>query len=153
MDRIRRRDDGAIVFDLKRPRRGVTQFVFAPLSFLARICSLVPPPGFHMVRFFGAPAGGAPVRAAIVPTPPESTPDRPTAPQRPATMGWADLLRRVFAVDITRCACGGALRIVAVITQPSVVEAILAAIRLSAHPNARPPPLGRHPDELVFVPD
>ncbi len=153
LDRISRRADGAIVFDLKRPRRGVTRMVFEPLAFLARICSLVPPPGFHMTRFYGGLAAGSPIRAAIVPAPPQPTPDRPTAPKRPATMGWADLLQRVFETDITRCACGGTFRIVAAIRTPTVVEAILAAIVLSTNPNARPPPVGRHPDDPVLVVD
>ncbi|MFT5433102.1 MAG: hypothetical protein ACI9OJ_003807, partial [Myxococcota bacterium] len=35
-------------------------------------------------------------------------------------MAWAELLQRVFLVDILECPCGGRLRIIAVITRPDV---------------------------------
>ena len=39
---------------------------------------------------------------------------------------WARLLRRIYEVDPLRCPCGGALRVVSVITDPVVVDRILA---------------------------
>jgi len=42
---------------------------------------------------------------------------------------WAELLRRVFAVDVLRCGlCGGRRELIAQIIQPGVVTAILAAL-------------------------
>ncbi|MBC8067083.1 MAG: transposase, partial [Deltaproteobacteria bacterium] len=38
-------------------------------SFLARLCALVPPPGFHMVRYYGVLAARHALRPAIVPQP------------------------------------------------------------------------------------
>jgi hypothetical protein len=44
---------------------------------------------------------------------------------------WAELLKRVFAVDVLRCPdCGGRRRIIASITQGSVIRAILATLGL-----------------------
>ena len=40
-------------------------------------------------------------------------------------MTWARLLKRVFDIDIERCACGGKLKLVAVIEEPAVIEKIL----------------------------
>jgi hypothetical protein len=62
-------------------------------------------------------------------------------------MTWAQRLKRVFGIDIETCAvCGGAMRIVACIEDPAVIEKILA--HLDAKPAAgrasRPRP-GRAP--------
>jgi len=59
------------------------------------------------------------------------------APLRPRRLSWAQLLRRVFAVDAFQCECGGRMRILAAIDQPEVVRAILECLGLSS----RAPPL------------
>jgi hypothetical protein len=47
-------------------------------------------------------------------------------------------MRRVFERDVLECPdCGGRMRVLATITQPSVIRAILECLGLSA----RPPPL------------
>ena len=58
---------------------------------------------------------------------------------------WAELLRRVFAIDVLVCVhCGGARRLLAAITAPRSIERVLRAMGLSAEapmlPPARPPP-------------
>jgi len=46
---------------------------------------------------------------------------------RRAAIGWAQRLRRVFGIDVERCAaCGGTLRIIACIEDRAVIEKILA---------------------------
>ncbi len=52
---------------------------------------------------------------------------------------WATLLKRVHDVDALACPCGGRLRVIALITEPEVVVAILSALHL---PTA-PPPIAR----------
>jgi hypothetical protein len=47
---------------------------------------------------------------------------------------WATLLRRVHAIDALACACGGRLRVIALITDPEVVAAILTSLHLPAAP-------------------
>jgi hypothetical protein len=49
-------------------------------------------------------------------------------------MTWARLLKRVFDIDIERCACGGKLKLVAVIEEPAVIEKILTHLGLAAQP-------------------
>jgi hypothetical protein len=65
---------------------------------------------------------------------------------------WADLMRRIFQIDILACTCGGRLRFIATIEDPPVVQRILAHVGLpttvpEARP-ARPPPAAD--DTLAF---
>ena len=75
--------------------------------------------------------------------------DEPRSPeQKRRAMSWAQRLKRVFSIDITTCAhCGGAVRIVASIEEPTAIRAILAHFEKhgaleQAHyrPAARAPP-------------
>jgi hypothetical protein len=52
-------------------------------------------------------------------------------------MSWARLLKRVFDIDVERCACGGKLKIIAVIEEPAVIERILTHLGLAAQPPPR----------------
>ena len=68
-------------------------------------------------------------------------------------LGWAALLARVFAVDVTLCpSCGGRLRLVAVLSDPASIGRYLSGVGLAADPLAmavaRPPP--QRELELVF---
>jgi hypothetical protein len=47
------------------------------------------------------------------------------------------LLKRVFDIDIEQCACGGKLKLIAIIEGPAVIEKILKHIGLDPQP---PPP-------------
>ena len=47
-------------------------------------------------------------------------------------MSWARLLRRVFDIDVERCACGGQLKIIVAIDDPVVIVRILAHLGLPA---------------------
>jgi hypothetical protein len=57
-----------------------------------------------------------------------SADDEPHSPeQKRRAMTWAQRLKRVFGIDITTCVhCGGAVRIVASIEEPTAIRAILA---------------------------
>ncbi len=77
-------------------------------KFLARLCALVPPPGFHMTRYFGVFANRHHLRHRIIPSaapmpgqqlgladsanlkPPDDTQSSP----RPRRLAWAKLLAR-----------------------------------------------------------
>ena len=86
-------------------------------------------------------------RPEIVPRPPESPPAPPCEPApsaarekepRPpdARIPWAELLRRVFRLDVLACPCGGRRKVLAFITERSVARSILDAMGL---PSAAPP--------------
>jgi hypothetical protein len=73
---------------------------------------------------------------------PLPVPEEPTI--RPRRLAWADLLRRVFAVDILECPrCGGRMRLLAAIQPPDVTQAILDCLDLSS----------RAPPTAAAVPD
>ena len=62
----------------------------------------------------------------------EQTPTEPgCAHDRPARIGWARLLKRVFEIDLEHCPhCGGQLRIIATILESAVIDRILTHLRL-----------------------
>lgn len=63
---------------------------------------------------------------------------------RPARMGWAKLLRRVFDLDLQHCPnCGGELKIIAAILEQPVVEKILTHLGLQARAPPRAPARGQ----------
>jgi hypothetical protein len=50
-------------------------------------------------------------------------------------MSWAQLLKRVFDIDVEHCPnCGGALKIIAAIEDPPVIVKILSHLRLRPAP-------------------
>ena len=62
--------------------------------------------------------------------PPEATPQRPGRAQR-----WAELLARVFGLDMEKCEdCGGPIKIVSAILDPNAIKAILTYLRLPDKP-------------------
>lgn len=131
-ERIELTSDHQVLLTLKKKRRnGVKRILLEPHAFLARLCALIPPPMSNQTIDFGVLAAGSGARPHCIPTPPPSSPTRPTAPERPATMAWAELLQRTFAIDIRQCPCGGWLKLTAVIESPDVFQATAAAIILS----------------------
>lgn len=54
-------------------------------------------------------------------------------------MSWARLLKRVFDIDVERCACGGQLKIIAAIEEPAVIVRILTHLGLAARAPPRAP--------------
>ncbi len=145
-ERLGRDGDGLVVYELKQPfRDGTTHVLFEPLDFIARLAALVPRPRTHLIRFHGLFAPNARHRRLVVPA---ATPARASAGGAPtpsparAQMSWAQRLRRVFFIDVSRCErCGAALRVLAVITEPRVIAATLAHLETRA---ARSLPPARH---------
>jgi hypothetical protein len=117
----------------------------SPLEFMQRLAALVPRPRLHLIRFHGVLAPNAKLRSQVVPAPEQATTAgagecvHAHAHSAPLRMSWARLLKRVFDIDVERCACGGQLKIIAVIEQPEVIERILTHIGLSAQPPPRAP--------------
>jgi hypothetical protein len=122
-------------YELKTPyRNGTTHVIFEPLDFIARLAALVPKPRVNLTRFHGVFAPNSRYRARVTPAKRGrgsqrcSTGDSqaPTPGERRASMTWAQRLKRVFGIDIETCrACGGAVRIIACIEDPVVIEKIL----------------------------
>ena len=104
---------------------------------MQRLAALVPRPRLHLIRFHGVLAPNAQLRSAIIPQTSETTTSRPdnsdaTTPRSTsARIGWAQLLKRVFNIDVSLCPhCGGPLKIIAAIQNPSAIARILGHLGL-----------------------
>jgi hypothetical protein len=108
----------------------------AALEFIARWVDHVPERYEVRVRYAGAYATRRRVwwrrrGVALVASPPVVTPAPEPAGEWPALRArrrrWAELLRRVFQVEVAVCPrCGGESRILGFVTEPPVVRRILA---------------------------
>jgi hypothetical protein len=150
--------DGAarVTFELKTPwRDGTTHLEMTPIDFMERLAALVPRPRLHLIRFHGVLAPNAKLRAMVVPQSPGSacprhdcrtqrgadaaaSAGRADAPAPRPGLRWADLLRRVYDIDMRTCPnCGqGRLEPIATILDPDAIARILAAMALQ--PRAPP---------------
>jgi hypothetical protein len=115
-------------------RDGTTHILLEPLDFLARLAALVPPPRAHLTRYHGVFAPASAWRAAITPAGRGRGARREATPEQPmpkhASMTWMQRLKRVFAIEIERCGrCGGKLCVIASLSEPALIERILASVR------------------------
>ena len=119
-------------YELKKAWRDGTRFVrLDPYELIARICAMVPPPWFNMIRFHGVLAPNAKLREQVVASARPYVPPQENAVPNPlqlplfgkefdepeADVGhkrrkpWAWLLRHVFAIDVSVCPkCGGRMK-------------------------------------------
>jgi hypothetical protein len=147
--RLTRLDNGDISYSLKKSWSDGTYAVqFSPTELIEKLIGLIPQPRIHMTRYFGVLAPNHKWRSKIVPGPPktEAAPDAAVASvPKKRRMSWAELLKRVFQIDITTCRdCGGTLRFIAVVMERSVVVKILKHLGLPSEiprwSHARAPP-------------
>ena len=139
--RLRILDDGQLAFTLKTPwSNGTTHLLLSPHELLEKLAALVPPPRLNLVRYHGCLAPNARDRDRIVP----GAADEPSmtgesdSPPCPHRLSWCQLLARVFSVDVTECPdCGGRMKIVAALTDPTSIRTYLEGVGLPA----RPPPI------------
>jgi len=62
-----------------------------------------------------------------------------TEPEKRRAMTWARRLKRVFKIDVEVCEhCGGAVKIVACIQRPEVIERIVRHVRGKGRARRRP---------------
>ena len=143
LQRLSQGEDGRLVYRMKRPRAGSLFLLLTPDELLARLATLVPPPRVHGLRYHGifaphskargrvvpAPEPGAPVVAAPRKKKPAGKPgrrERATEPVRSYRIPWAELLAKVFEIDVLACPeCGGRMQLIAFIAEPAVAKRIL----------------------------
>jgi len=129
-ERLSLTPQGNVRYRLKTPYRdGTTEVILEPLDFMSRLAALVPTPRINLTRYHGvfapnhrwreqvtlAKRGQRQAESAIEP-----------APARHASMTWAQRLKRVFKIEIETCEhCGGAVKVIASIEDPLVIERIL----------------------------
>ena len=165
LERLSKLRDGSLAYRTKYGRGQRTHLVMTPVEFLARVASLVPPPRIPLVRYFGVLAPHSPYRDRVVPktsTHDETQePEKPkskrankdpneslslcsTVPddddesrsQTSRYIDWATLMKRTFGIDPLRCPkCEARMKVLAVISQPEVVDKILAHVGLPVEPD------------------
>jgi hypothetical protein len=141
VDRMALTASGQVRYTLKTSYRdGTTHRVLEPLDLMARLAALVPPPRMHLRRFHGVFAPHRKLRAAVTAAhrgvgATEKTPADPCEPPTPrhVAMNWARRLKRVFGIEIERCAhCGGKLALIASIEEPELIARILWHLQRTA---------------------
>ena len=168
-DRLERLADGRIEIAFKRPWKDATRaIVLEPDDLMVRLCAAVPPPRFHLVRYFGILSSHSRLRREVVPNPPADPTAHapPPAPgdqleleldehgdtELPTRKRWAWLLRHVFQADLDTCVrCGGPMRWVEAARTPEAARHLLARLGLGPRPPPARPfvPLGQL--ELPFA--
>jgi hypothetical protein len=150
LERLEQDANGDLMYRFNRPwSDGTTGIKLSPLELLEKLAALVPVPRAHLVRYGGCLAPHSKLRAAIIPTPRQRGVDGDASKMGTPYWNWARLLGRVFDVDMATCLpplCGrrepcdlpfcrrGSLRIIAAITQESVITRILRHLKLASVP-------------------
>ncbi len=112
---------------------------------MEKLAALVPLPRVHLVRYGGCLAPHSSRRGATTPTPRQQGVDGHEANTGTPRWSWARLLGRMFDLDIATCPfcrCG-ALRIIATLTQESVITRILRHLKLATVPPPTAPARSR----------
>ena len=133
----------------KRRPDGRTELILSPPQLIERVAALVPSPRRHRLRYYGALAPNATLRPAVTALAPER--DAEVSALGPAGLNgplstaadetdsqhedksrkgrylWAILLARIFETFPLSCPhCAGEMRIIAFVTDPASIQAILA---------------------------
>jgi hypothetical protein len=158
-ERLERLADGRLELRLKHPwRDGTGAILLEPDDLMVRLVSAVPPPRWHLLRYFGVISSHSRLRREVVPHPPAdpSATAPPPAPgdqleleldadadDEPAPRKrWAWLLRHVFQADLDICPrCGGPMRWLEAAATRESARDLLARLGLGP----RPPPLPKPP--------
>ena len=141
--------------------------IFDPVDLIGKLAALVPPPKFNLVRYHGILAPSACWRPHIVPAISgdecnySSCPDcavkkgkknaREKNKQKsdivhPRNYSWAELMKRVFGLDVLKCdRCGGRMRILCAINPPEAIKKILDCLGLPSRPPPISPVVMDHP--------
>ncbi len=124
---------------------------------LERLAGLVPPPRMHMQTYRGVLAPGSSWRDEVVVGKGRVREGSATSDvgnkqpaRRPAHRYlWAELMRRVFRLDVLRCeVCKRSRRLISLITERSVIVRILAHLGLET--DSPPIQPARAPPQLEF---
>jgi hypothetical protein len=152
MHRLSITTSGNVCYELKTPYRdGTTHVVFEPLDFISKLAALVPSPRVNLTRFHGVFAPNSQYRAAIIVKKndvKQAANQIRTESEKRRAMTWATRLKRAFNIDIKTCqVCGGAVKVIACIDDPVVINKILDHLRSQQDaqfmlPVNRAPPVG-----------
>jgi len=123
---------------------------------MARLAALIPKPWVDLTRYHGVLAPNSHWRAQATPAQRDKDSQAPeakaiqTPSERRAAMSWAQRLKRVFGIDINACMrCGGTVKIIACIEDPTVIRKSLTHLdRIESRTPTTPvPALARAPPQ------
>src|SRR5437867_1237932 len=156
VERLERLSGGRLAYRMKTPwRDGTTHVIMSDGELVEKLAALVPPPRFHLVRYFGILASAAKQRASVLPSSPPAEPcgHRNTAEEQnpgPRNYTWAQLMARVFALEVLECPrCRSRMRILAAIEDPVVARKILDSLGLPSRAPPVAPARHNRQDELA----
>lgn len=143
-DRLRLLPSGDVVLKLKtKYTDGTSHLLFSGLEFMEKLAALIPPPRIHLTRFFGCFAPNAKIRSLIVPKKTETpevaatqTNEDQNKEKKPSRLRWAELLARVFSIDMKHCpSCGSEnFRVIAAVLERSAIKKVLSHLGLADEP-------------------
>src|SRR6266545_3804371 len=146
LERLAQDTNGDLLSTFTHPwSDGTTSIRLSPVELLEKLAALVPLPRVHLVRSGGCLAPHSHLRGAIIPTPRQQGVEEQEDSTASPRWRWARLLQRVFDLDMATCpVCRrGSLRIIAAITQESVITRILRHLKLASVPPPIAPARGR----------
>ncbi len=173
LQRLSQGEDDRLVYRMKRPRGGSLFLLLTPDELLARLATLVPPPRVHGLRYHGVFAPHSKVRERVVPAPepvapvvapppmkkPAGVAEKPESPKRATETArtyripWAELLAKVYEIDVLACPeCGGRMELIAFIAEPTVAKRILDHLGLDSTGPPLAPPRASEPDSVEPAP-
>jgi hypothetical protein len=122
----------------KRPwSDGTTGVSMTYSEFIEKLMALIPPPRRSLTRWNGIFAPASRMRREIAPKPEAR---KGFAFQGKGGGSWARLLKRVFKVDVLSCPCGGRLRPLGALQDPSSCRRYLKHMGFEADPPEASPP-------------
>jgi hypothetical protein len=111
------------------------------LEFIARVTSHIPDKGQVTVRYYGLYANahrGKVQKASLEAFPLRIVEDKL---RRIPSKGWAEMIRKVYEVDPLLCPqCGGEMKVIAFLSDFSVVDRIINHLKLTFVADRPPPP-------------
>ncbi len=137
LERLEVGADGNLLSTFTHPwSNDTTGITLSPVELLEKLAALVPQPRLHQVRYGGCLAPHSTLRAAITPTPRQQGTEEPEGSTASPNGTWAQLLKRVFALEMACCpVCQqGRLRIIAAITEGRVIKKILRHLKRAVDP-------------------
>ena len=145
-ERLSLREDGKLELRLKTPwRDGTNAVLFTAHEMIEKLIAIIPPPRFNQVRYHGVFAPTHRWRQHVINdrrppyAPPKADPDAEkyaaAVPRRGRNYSWAELMRRVWDADVLECErCQGSMRVIAALTTPEPIRAVLGALGMPTEP-------------------
>jgi len=133
-----------LILSLKSPwRDGTEKILLSPFALLERLVALVPYPRKNLIRYHGFFGPNADIRAEIL----ASSPPLPDSKPKICRPSFAELMARVFDIDILECPrCYSRMQVIAYIQDRHAIRKILESLKMST----APPSIYRPEEYQVF---